>query len=59
MSTSLTLPVCSCCNKHIMPNDKCVKFMCPECGTVLIWRCESCRDAARTYTCQSCNFSGP
>ncbi|WP_081844886.1 zinc finger domain-containing protein [Candidatus Nitrosotenuis uzonensis] len=59
MSTSMTLPICSCCHRHIMPNDKCVKFNCPECGSVLIWRCESCREAARPFTCRSCSFSGP
>ncbi|MBI5146546.1 MAG: RNA-binding protein [Thaumarchaeota archaeon] len=58
MST-LALPVCSCCHRHIMPNDRCVKFNCPECGAILIWRCESCRESARTYTCGSCGFQGP
>ena len=24
-----------------MPNDACVKFYCPNCGYVLIWRCEA------------------
>jgi len=44
MSTNLELPVCSCCHRHIMPNDKCVKFDCPNCDNGdLIWRCESCR----------------
>ncbi|MEE9563476.1 MAG: zinc finger domain-containing protein [Nitrosopumilaceae archaeon] len=42
-----------------MPNDKCVKFDCPSCGTVKIWRCQSCREAARSYLCESCKFSGP
>ncbi|MDH3278577.1 MAG: zinc finger domain-containing protein [Nitrosopumilus sp.] len=42
-----------------MPNDKCVKFNCPNCGADLIWRCQSCREAARNYTCSSCNFQGP
>ena len=47
-------------NRPIMPNDKCVKFNCPDCDDGdLIWRCESCREAARTYTCSSCNFTGP
>jgi predicted RNA-binding Zn-ribbon protein involved in translation (DUF1610 family) len=36
MSSSISLPTCSCCNKHIMPNDKCVKFNCPNCGTGII-----------------------
>ena len=31
MSTNLELPICSCCHRHIMPNDKCVKFKCPNC----------------------------
>ncbi|HYL66745.1 MAG TPA: zinc finger domain-containing protein [Nitrosopumilaceae archaeon] len=42
-----------------MPNDKCVKFNCPSCGTILVWRCESCRESAKTYKCKSCNFDGP
>ncbi|MDE1762623.1 MAG: DUF1610 domain-containing protein [Thaumarchaeota archaeon] len=59
MSSSIALPICSSCHRPIMPNDKCVKFNCPGCGSVLLWRCESCREAARTYTCKSCNFEGP
>jgi hypothetical protein len=59
MSSSISLPVCSCCHRHIMPNDKCVKFNCPNCGEKLIWRCESCREAARAYTCDLCNSQGP
>ena len=60
MSSSIELPVCSCCNRHIMPNDKCVKFTCPNCDKKnLIWRCESCREAARPYTCSKCGFTGP
>jgi len=45
MSSTISLPTCSCCNRPIMPNDKCVKLNCPECGVDLIWRCESCREA--------------
>ncbi|MCH7968516.1 MAG: RNA-binding protein [Thaumarchaeota archaeon] len=59
MSSAISLPLCSCCHRHIMPNDKCVKFDCPSCGTVKIWRCQSCREAARNYFCESCKFSGP
>ena len=59
MSSSIELPICSGCNRHIMPNDKSVKFDCPECGAALLWRCQSCRESATTYTCKSCNFSGP
>ena len=32
MSSTISLPTCSCCNRAIMPNDKCVKFNCPNCG---------------------------
>ncbi len=44
-----------------MPNDKCVKFNCPECGneSSWIWRCESCRESATTYKCVACGFEGP
>ncbi|HJJ21011.1 MAG: zinc finger domain-containing protein [Candidatus Nitrosopumilus limneticus] len=61
MSSSISLPICNSCHRPIMPNDKCVKFDCPSCGDDLIWRCESCREAARNYTCSapSCNFTGP
>ncbi len=59
--SSLSLPVCSCCHRHIMPNDKCVKFSCPECGNEasMIWRCQSCREAATSYKCTACGFEGP
>jgi len=59
MSSSISLPTCSCCMRPIMPNDKCVKFNCPDCGAELIWRCQSCRESARTYTCSACNVTGP
>ncbi|HYY67603.1 MAG: zinc finger domain-containing protein [Nitrososphaeraceae archaeon] len=42
-----------------MPNDQCVKFYCPSCGYVVIWRCESCRDFSRQYKCIGCGFEGP
>jgi hypothetical protein len=59
MSSSISLPVCNGCKRHIMPGDKNVKFNCPECNAELIWRCRSCREAATAYTCKSCGFSGP
>ncbi|WOV93225.1 MAG: zinc finger domain-containing protein [Candidatus Nitrosoabyssus spongiisocia] len=57
--SSVELPKCSCCKRHIMPNDKCVKFDCPSCGFSLLWRCQSCRESAGQYTCESCGFGGP
>ena len=38
MSSSITLPVCNGCSRHIMPGDKNVKFNCPECNAELIRR---------------------
>ena len=58
MSSAMTLPVCRCCHRNIMPNDKCVRFPCPECGEVTIWRCQSCRESAKEYVCD-CGFRGP
>ncbi|CAI9831147.1 MAG: zinc finger domain-containing protein [Nitrosopumilus sp.] len=59
MSSTISLPRCSCCKRHVMPNDKCVKFDCPDCGEERIWRCQSCREAAREYACPKCGFEGP
>ena len=36
-----------------------IKFNCPDCGGDLIWRCQSCRESAKDYTCTACNFQGP
>jgi hypothetical protein len=59
MSKPLQLPVCTSCSRPIMPNDECVKYYCPSCGYVLVWRCESCREFARPYKCIGCGFEGP
>ena len=59
MSTKQMLPVCTSCNRAITPNEKSVKFNCPECGDVIIWRCDKCRRFCRTYECIKCNFQGP
>jgi len=48
---SAQLPVCSSCNRPIMPGDKALRFNCPECGDILIWRCEKCRKFSRKYRC--------
>ncbi|RMF31862.1 MAG: DUF1610 domain-containing protein [Candidatus Nitrosothermus koennekii] len=56
---TLQLPICTSCNRPIMPNDESVKFNCPNCGKVQIWRCQSCREFSRPYKCKECNFEGP
>ncbi|MEM0286731.1 MAG: zinc finger domain-containing protein [Nitrososphaerota archaeon] len=52
-------PICSSCNRTINPRENAVKFYCPDCGKVLIWRCERCRKLARPYKCENCGFEGP
>ncbi|HEY7226691.1 MAG TPA: zinc finger domain-containing protein [Nitrososphaeraceae archaeon] len=59
VSKSLQLPVCTSCSRPIIANDECVKYYCPNCGYVLIWRCQSCRQFARAYKCIGCGFEGP
>ena len=59
VSKSLQLPVCTSCSRPIIANDECVKYYCPNCGYVLIWRCQSCRQFARSYKCIGCGFEGP
>jgi len=51
--------VCTSCNKPIAPGESAVNFPCPSCGRVKIWRCEMCRELAKTYVCPSCGFEGP
>lgn len=56
---SLKLPVCSSCNRPIPPFEIGVKFRCPNCGEITIWRCRRCRQLGNTYTCPKCGFEGP
>ncbi|MFO8019704.1 MAG: zinc finger domain-containing protein [Promethearchaeia archaeon] len=50
---------CSGCGRVITPVEDAVNFPCPECGDVMIWRCERCRDMGKSYTCLKCDFVGP
>ena len=59
MSKTLQLPICNSCERSIKPNELSVKFSCSNCGEMLIWRCENCREFARPYKCIKCNFEGP
>ncbi len=52
-------PVCSSCNRLIHPREKAVSFYCPNCGVVLIWRCQRCRKLSVKYKCPNCGFEGP
>ena len=55
----LTLPICTSCKRPIMPKEKGVKFYCPNCGQVTIWRCKRCRILVNPYKCPKCGFEGP
>ncbi len=57
--SQVKLPKCSSCNRPISVGEKAVKFYCPNCGLVQIWRCEKCRMFARVYKCINCGFEGP
>jgi len=59
MASSIKLPVCTSCNKPIAPFERAVRFKCPNCGAIIIWRCEKCRKLVNTYTCPNCGFVGP
>ncbi len=52
-------PICTSCGKTITVFENAAKFYCPNCGEVLIWRCEKCRVLARPYVCPKCGFKGP
>ena len=54
-----TPPICSSCGSLIAPHEKGVRFYCPNCGAVAIWRCKKCRELAMTYKCPNCGFEGP
>ncbi len=56
---SITLPLCTSCNRPVMPGERAVKFYCPNCHEVLIWRCQKCRKFTRKYKCSNCGFEGP
>ncbi|HJX22968.1 MAG TPA: zinc finger domain-containing protein, partial [Candidatus Bathyarchaeia archaeon] len=43
----------------IVPGEGAVKFPCPSCHKVVIWRCPKCRKFGRNYKCPSCGFTGP
>jgi len=53
------MPRCFCCNRPIPPGDLAVKFPCPNCGKIVIWRCSTCRSLSRPYKCPVCGFAGP
>ncbi len=57
--STISLPLCSSCNRPVKPGERATKFYCPNCHQVLIWRCEKCRKFSRRYKCSNCGFEGP
>jgi predicted RNA-binding Zn-ribbon protein involved in translation (DUF1610 family) len=55
----LTLITCTSCGKTILPGTGTTKFLCPQCGDILMQRCTKCRQFGRTYRCPKCGFIGP
>ena len=45
--------------RKVTPEEKAVKFLCPSCGAVTLWRCEKCRLFGRNYKCPACGHIGP
>lgn len=56
---TVSLPLCSSCNRPVKPAERATKFNCPSCHEKLIWRCEKCRKFSRRYKCSNCGFEGP
>jgi len=53
------MPVCNWCGRVILPDESAVKFPCPSCGEIVVWRCDKCRTFGRPYKCPKCGFTGP
>jgi len=58
-SEVVVTPICTSCKRPIPPTEKAVKFLCPNCGEVTIWRCSKCRKLSAPYKCVKCGFEGP
>jgi len=59
MPEGFSLSHCTSCTRPILPGTKAVRFNCPNCHQVLIWRDELCRKFSRRYKCVNCGFEGP
>ncbi|MFX1465711.1 MAG: zinc finger domain-containing protein [Promethearchaeota archaeon] len=58
--SQIEMPKCSCCGHLISPEDiGSVRFPCPNCGDITIFRCMRCRSFGRNYRCPKCSFEGP
>ncbi|UCE96360.1 MAG: DUF1610 domain-containing protein [Candidatus Bathyarchaeota archaeon] len=58
-TTVIQTPICTSCNRTIPPGAEATRFDCPNCGEIIIWRCQKCRQFGRKYKCPKCGFMGP
>jgi predicted RNA-binding Zn-ribbon protein involved in translation (DUF1610 family) len=58
-TAAIVLVTCTSCGKPILPGAEATKFLCPNCGEILIRRCVKCRKFGRQYKCPKCGFVGP
>ncbi|MCD6242588.1 DUF1610 domain-containing protein [Candidatus Bathyarchaeota archaeon] len=57
--SNIEMPKCNSCHRVIQPGTQAVKLPCPNCGEIIIWRCQKCRKFGRPYKCPKCGFTGP
>ncbi|MCK4497658.1 RNA-binding protein [Candidatus Bathyarchaeota archaeon] len=58
-SGDVSTPICTSCNRTIPPGTESLRCNCPNCGEIVIWRCQKCRQFGREYKCPKCGFRGP
>ncbi|MBI4176826.1 MAG: DUF1610 domain-containing protein [Candidatus Aenigmarchaeota archaeon] len=51
--------LCTTCGSVVAYVGTFVEFMCPNCGSDLIRRCEKCKNFSNKYKCSKCGFEGP
>ncbi|MCX6821383.1 MAG: zinc finger domain-containing protein [Candidatus Aenigmarchaeota archaeon] len=50
---------CTSCGLNLLGDDRYVRFKCPKCAKVEIFRCSQCKRLSNEYLCPSCGFKGP
>ncbi len=50
---------CTSCGANLTAEESFSIFPCPNCGEVLIARCEHCKKLKNKYKCPNCGFEGP
>ncbi len=50
---------CTSCGMNLSGDDRFVRFKCPNCLKVEIFRCSRCKRLSVEYLCPNCGFKGP